>query len=52
MDAVNRLLPEFNNDPALMEALYDNKVPIDQNDITEEKEREGYYPNLDLDQEM
>ena len=51
MDQVNKFLPEFYQDPALNEALKNNTVPIDQSEITEEKEREGYYPN-DLDAEM
>lgn len=52
MDAVSRFLPEFNKDPA-MEAANRNgqALPIDQSDITEEKERDGYYPT-DLDEEM
>jgi hypothetical protein len=51
MDAVGRYLPEFNQDPVLNEATRNSTIPIDQSDITEEKEREGYYPS-DLDQEM
>ena len=51
MDAVGRFLPEFYQDPALIEATRNGTMPIDQSDITEEKEREGYYPS-DLDQEM
>jgi len=51
MNAVNRFLPEFNQDPALNEATRNGTIPIDQSDITEEKEREGYYPN-DLDAEV
>jgi hypothetical protein len=51
MDAVGRFLPEFYQDPALMEATRNGTMAIDQSDITEEKEREGYYPS-DLDQEM
>jgi len=51
MDAVGRFLPEFNQDPALEAATRNSTLPIDQSDITEEKEREGYYPS-DLDAEM
>ena len=53
-------MPEFYQDPALSEANKNNNRTsngnstqvIDQSDITEEKEREGYYPNMDLDFEM
>jgi len=51
MDQVNRFLPEFYQDPALNAATRNSTIPIDQSDITEEKEREGYYPN-DLDAEV
>ena len=50
MDEINRFLPEFHKDPALEAATRDSNIPIDQSDITEEKEREGYYPT-ELDQE-
>lgn len=48
MDEVNRLLPEFYKDPVLEEARGNSTEVIDQSEITEEKEREGYYPD-DLD---
>lgn len=48
MDQVKRYLPQFYQDPALMEATRNGSTTIDQSEITEEKEREGYYPN-DLD---
>lgn len=51
MDEVNRLLPEFYQDPALEQATRNSTIPIDQSEITEDKEREGYYPT-DLDQEV
>lgn len=44
MEEVGRLLPEFNKDPAYEAATRNGSIPIDQSDITEEKEREGYYP--------
>ena len=44
MDQVNRFLPQFNQDPALEQATRNSTIPIDQSEITEEKEREGYYP--------
>lgn len=50
MKEVGRLLPEFYQDPAYEAATRNSTIPIDQSDITEEKEREGYYPT-DLDQE-
>jgi len=51
MTAVGRFLPEFYQDPILNAATRNSTMPIDQSDITEEKEREGYYPN-DLDAEL
>jgi len=46
MDEVNRFLPEFYQDPALNAATRNGTAIIDQSEITEEKEREGYYPNI------
>jgi hypothetical protein len=51
MDEVIRLLPQFYQDPALNEATKNGTTLIDQSEVTEEKEREGYYPN-DLDYEV
>lgn len=51
MEAVGKYLPEYYQDPALNEATRNSTNIIDQSDITEEKEREGYYPN-DLDEEV
>jgi len=44
IDQVNKFLPQFYQDPALEQATRNSTIPIDQSEITEEKEREGYYP--------
>jgi len=49
-DALERFLPQFYKDRALDEAR-DKDVSIDHSEISEEKEREGYYPN-ELDEEI
>ena len=44
MDEISRFIPKYFGDRSIEEALRNNTQKIDQSEITEEKEREGYYP--------